>query len=263
MVKTDRTTQVWKDQHDFAAEELSKYDFLYKDWIYPHQYEDFRDEDVLEAGSGPGIQVRLLAEHAKHVVAVDREAIATTQTQTGDLKGKVEYIQADIGTMDLGKQFDVVNCVGVIHHTDDPDKTFDNLVRHTKAGGKIVIWAYAYEGNFFARILVEPFRKLFLQNASHRVLWFMSYITNLLLYIPIHTIYRLPFKGFPYYEYFGNARRMSFKRNALNIYDKLNAPQTHFITEGKIRSWFNTGKFEDIHISMYKGTSWRGSGTKK
>jgi hypothetical protein len=67
----------------------------------------------------------------------------------------------------------------------------------------------------------------------------------------------------PYYEYFQNARRMSFRRNAINIYDKLNAPQTHFISEYEIRSWFNPDEFQDIHISRYAGVSWRASGTKK
>ncbi len=258
-----RSNLVWKTEHEFQAEYLGDYDFLYRDWIYPWAYEDFKDKEVLDAGSGPGIQARLIARYAKHVIAVDLDAIDTTRKQTADISDKVDYVRADIGTMDLGRQFDFVNCVGTIHHTDDPDKTFRNLLKHVRPGGKLIIWTYAHEGNQLMRCFVEPMRKALLDKASHEILWALSGLLNAVLYIPTYTLYHLPLKWLPYYEYLENARRMSFRRNALNIYDKLNAPQTHFITEKQIRSWFNTDHFEDIHISMYKGVSWRGSGTKR
>lgn len=257
-----RQNSVWKTEHEFQAEYLREYEFLYHDWIYPCKYTDCKDKEVLDAGSGPGIQVRLIAKHAKRVTAVDLDALDITCSKTKDLAYKVDYVRADIGTMDLGKQFDIVNCVGTIHHTDNPDETFRNLYNHVKPGGKIIIWTYSHEGNFLVRRCVEPLRKLFLDGASHRTLWGISFFLNAVLYPIIHTIYRLPLTALPYYEYFENARKMSFKRNALNIYDKLNAPQTHFVTERQIRSWFNSSHFRDVHISMYKGVSWRGSGTK-
>jgi len=34
--------------------------------------------------------------------------------------------------MDLGKQFDEVICIGVIHHTDDPSRTFEDLYKHCR-----------------------------------------------------------------------------------------------------------------------------------
>ncbi len=263
MNAANRTTKVWKVEHDFQAEELAKFEFLYRDWIYPWTYQDFQEKEVLDAGSGPGIQVRLIAQYAKHVTAVDLEAVNTTRERTCDITDKVDYVNADIGTMDLGKQFDVVNCVGTIHHTDDPNHTFQNLAKHTKPGGRLIIWTYAREGNWLMRVLVEPLRKRFLDQASHQTLWNLSILLNAILYIPIYTLYLLPLKWLPYYEYFDNARRMSFRRNSHNIYDKLNAPQTHFISAMQINSWFNSDEFEDIHISRYLGVSWRGSGRKK
>lgn len=263
MTIPDRSTLVWKVEHDFQADELEKFEFLYHDWVYPNTYESFKNKDVLDAGSGPGIQVRLLARYASHVTAVDLEALETTSERTQDLSDKVTYVVDDIGTMDLGNQFDVVNCVGTIHHTDDPDVTFRNLARHTKAGGRVIIWAYADRGNYLMRKIVEPFRKRYLSQWGHAAIWTLSCILFALLLVPIYTLYLLPLRGLPYYEYFGNARKMSFRRNALNIYDKLNAPQTHFITEEQVKSWFNPEQFEDVHISLYMGVSWRCSGTKK
>jgi SAM-dependent methyltransferase len=262
MSNSDRSTLVWKVEHDFQADELEKFEHLYHDWIYPNTYESFRGKEVLDAGSGPGIQVRFIAKYAKHVTAVDLEALQTTTDRTQDIADKVTYIADDIGIMDLGKQFDVVNCVGVIHHTDNPDVTFNNLYKHTKSGGKVIIWAYADRGNFLMRKIVEPFRRNFLSKWGHDGLWRLSCTLQFVMNFFVFTLYRLPLNFLPYYEYFANARKMSFKRNALNVYDKLNAPQTHFITERQIKSWFGPEKFKDVRFSEYLGVSWRCSGTK-
>lgn len=259
----ERSTTVWRTQHDAGVDALKTATYLYREWIYPRRYEDCAGKDVMDAGSGPGIQVRLMAEHARHVTAVDLEALATTRAQTKDIAHKVDYVQADIATVDLGKQFDVVNCVGVIHHTDDPGATFRNLVRHTKAGGYLIVWAYAREGNFLVRRFVEPFRHAFLRKASHRTLWMLSTAINAAIWPIVHTVYRLPLKFLPYWSYFENYRRMVFRRNTLNIYDKLNAPQQHFIPEATMREWFNERDFDDIHISLFMGVSWRGSGRRR
>ena len=165
-----RSTEVWKTQHDAGVEALNTAPFLYREWIYPRRYKDFAGKDTMDAGSGPGIQVRLMAEHARRVTAVDLEAVDTTKAQTKDIAHKVDYVQADIATMDLGRQFDAVNCVGVIHHTDDPGKMFENLFEHTKVGGYLIVWAYAHEGNFLMRTLIEPIRHAFLRRASHKAL---------------------------------------------------------------------------------------------
>ena len=258
-----RSTEVWKTQHDAGVEALKTATFLYDEWIYPRRYEDFAGKGVMDAGSGPGIQVRLMAEHARHVTAVDLEAVDTTKAQTKDIAHKVEYVQADIATIDLGKQFDAVNCVGVIHHTDDPTATFKNLFKHTKVGGYLIVWAYAREGNFLVRTLVEPVRSAFLQSASHKTLWALGTLINASIWPIVNTVYRLPLKFLPYWAYFENYRKMAFRRNTPNIYDKLNAPQQHFIPEATMREWFNERDFEDIHLSLFMGVSWCGSGRRK
>jgi hypothetical protein len=78
----------------------------------------------------------------------------------------------------------------------------------------------------------------------------------------VYTIYLLPLNFLPYYEYFSNFRKLTFLRNALNVFDKLNAPQVDFITNERISKWFSGSDFKDVHISQYKGVSWRGSGVK-
>lgn len=120
---------------------------------------------------------------------------------------------------------------------------------------------YSYEGNYLARNLVEPVRKRFLRNIARTHLLTLSKALTLFLYVPIYTIYLLPVEALPYYEYFQNFRELSYQRNLLNVFDKLNAPQVEFITRDRVEKWFSEKHFKDIHLSSYRGVSWRASGT--
>ena len=247
----------WKKQWELLQDTEV---FLFKDWIYPNTLEDFRDKTVLECGCGGGQHTDFIAPYAKHVTAVDLNTTSVA-TERNKSHSNIEFVEADIANMDLGRQFDVVFSIGVVHHTDFPDRTLANLERHVKPGGRLIIWVYSEEGNSLVRYGVEPMRKLLLTRVPRRALLALSQMITAMMYIPIHTVYRLPLRRLPFYEYFGNFRKMSFSRNVLNVFDKLNAPQVNFICRDRIERWFQPN-FVDAHISAYKRVSWRGTGTK-
>jgi 2-polyprenyl-3-methyl-5-hydroxy-6-metoxy-1,4-benzoquinol methylase len=239
--------------------------FLFEKWIAPATYEDFRDKDVLECGCGGGQHTAFVAPYARSVTAVDLNTTDIARKRNQELSN-VTFIGADISTMDLGQQYDLVFCLGVIHHTDDPDATFRNIFRHCKPNGRIIIWTYSAEGNAMVRFGVEPLRKLFLRGLTRQTLLVIAKIVTLALYPIIYTIYQIPALRFlPYFDYFVNFRRMSFERNLLNVFDKLNAPQTHFTTRQKCSEWFNPINFvpESISIVHYLGVSYTLSGIKR
>lgn len=258
-----RSTDAWRIQHEVAGTSLRNFLWLYNDWIFPNKPSDFVGKSILDAGSGPGIQLELYAAFAKNVVAVDLEAIETSKNPATLLLQNVKFIQDNIMTMELGEKFDVVNCVGTIHHTDNPSLTFKNLFNHLKSGGRMIIWAYAKEGNFLMEKIVEPFRKKFLMKISKNQLILLSKSLTVVLYLLVYSIYLFPLKKLPYFDYFVNFRKLNFERNMMNVYDKLNAPQQYFISRETIELWFNSDLFTDIYIGKYAGVSWRASGTKK
>ena len=235
--------------------------FLFEDWIFPNRLDDFRDGEILECGCGGGQHTAFVAPYAKHVVAVDLNTTDLAKERNANATN-IEFVEEDIGAMDLGRKFDIVFSVGVVHHTDDPDRVVKNLIRHVKPGGRLILWVYSEEGNALVKYGVEPIRKLFLRRLPRNILNCISKAVTALLYIPVYSLYLLPLSFLPYYEYFGNFRRLSFARNNLNVFDKLNAPQVEFICEERARGWLPSAEFRDVHISAYKGVSWRLSGTR-
>lgn len=236
--------------------------WLFSEWIWPNTFETFRGKSVLDCGCGGGQHLQFVAPYCAEAVGVDLNALGSAARNTKDLKN-VTLVENDIAKMELGRQFDVVYSIGVLHHTDDPTASFRNIEKHAKSGGKVIVWVYSSEGNALNKWLVEPAKNILVHYLPRSVVLFLSRILTALVSIPVYTVYLLPLTFLPYYQYFQNWRKLTFDRNVLNVFDKLNAPQTFFIPRSQVEEWFQDSEFTDVHISPYKGVSWRGSGTKR
>lgn len=233
--------------------------WLFRDWIQPNRLEDFAGKTVLDAGCGPGHHVLLVAPEAKRVVGVDLNTANIAKAKTKHLSN-VDIFEGDISSWDNGERFDVVYSVGVIHHCLNPDRAVAHLAELVRPKGRLILWVYSSEGNGLNRFLLEPIKAMLLRHLPRPIILALSHIVTGLLYPIVYTLYRMPFQQLPFYEYFANFRRLSYRRNQLNVFDKLNAPITHFISRGQAESWMTD--FSDVHISPYVGVSWRVSGTK-
>ena len=111
--------------------------------------------------------------------------------------------------------------------------------------------------------MIEPFRAKYLAKRSRKFVAGLAKILTGILCVPVYTVYLLPLPWLPYYRYFQNFRRMPFERNALNVFDKLNAPYTEFISRERLNKWFDSRRFEDVQFVHYNGVSWAASGRKR
>jgi len=258
-----------KKQHDwyyewnrYAVIDRTKEDIrLFKEWIYPNKLEDFKNKIVLDCGCGDGLHINYIADTAKKIVGVDLNTKKIAERNTKK-HSNVKIIEADLMKMNLHKKFDIVYSIGVVHHTVNPKKTFENIKKHLKKNGRMIIWVYSYEGNFLNRTLLEFFKRKIFLKLNKNTLYFIGNIITGIVYIPVYTIYLLPLRFLPFYKYFENWRKLSFKRNFINVFDKLNAPITHFIKREELEEWFNEKEFKNVHMSQYLGVNWRASGTK-
>lgn len=54
-----------------------------------------------------------------------------------------DFFYDDIINTKINKKFDIVISLGVLHHTENPEKAFENICRLTREGGLIIVSLYA------------------------------------------------------------------------------------------------------------------------
>jgi len=237
--------------------------FLFTEWIHPVKLEEFKGLRVLDAGCGHGAHLCMVAPHAREVVGVDLNCADIARREAAG-HANVSVLEGDLAAVSFDEPFDAVYCIGVIHHTDDPDRTFENLKRALRPGGRMIVWAYSHEGNFWNRTLIEGLKRRGLLRLPAAALHALAFVLTVMLYPPVYSLYLLPLGAvLPYYDYFDNFRKLNFRKNVQNAFDKLIAPQTEFLKRERVESWFDESCFSDVHISHYKGVSWRCSGVKR
>lgn len=110
---------------------------------------------VLDAGCGTGQMANFLALKQRHVLGIDYSAHSIEKADA--LRKRLNIQSASFQRMNIlepfneTESFDYVLSLGVLHHTSDPYKGFQNLVHRTKSGGYLVIGLY----NPFGRLLVK------------------------------------------------------------------------------------------------------------
>jgi SAM-dependent methyltransferase len=110
-----------------------------------HQITDLENSDlegkvIFDAGCGGGRFARIVAPHAKTFVGLDFSiAVDKAYELCGHLPN-AHFLQCDINTHPIRPAlFDLVYSHGVLHHTPDTKRSFDNLPRLVKPGGTFYV----------------------------------------------------------------------------------------------------------------------------
>jgi len=106
---------------------------------------------VLDAGCGSGYSALLFfGEYINKLkyLGVDISGAVDVAKERLEERGiRGEFLQADLSTLPFEKPaFDVIFSEGVLHHTDDPEKTFKKLCELLFPGGRFFFYVYKKKG---------------------------------------------------------------------------------------------------------------------
>lgn len=129
------------ERRQIFAAELCRYRYL---GLEPF----LRDARVIDVGCGTGHRVMPMAHHfgAREYVGFDHSAASLDVAR--ELKEQLGFSGATLVEGDIFKlpypdaSFDVVISQGVLHHTSDPYRAFQELVRICRPGGFVNIYLY-------------------------------------------------------------------------------------------------------------------------
>jgi SAM-dependent methyltransferase len=240
----------------------------YLDWIAPLTPDDIRGHEVLELGFGNGsLLAHTGALAPRRLAGVELgDTIEQTRRNLRHLPaGMLELRQGDLTTVDAGL-FDVVYCIGVLHHLQSPLAGFDAVLRHTKPGGRFHCWVYAWEGNALVRLVVEPVRRV----ASRLPWWLTKYGIALPLVTPyffwarfLSLVPRVARK-MPLGEYTLWIARERFGFFHHVAFDQLVTPQTAYLRREELEAWLRDPRVEEgsAYVIQRNGNSWKFGGRR-
>jgi SAM-dependent methyltransferase len=240
----------------------------FEDWLAPITRKEIEGKSILELGCGNGsLLVHLMAWNPSQVTGVDlgRSTLSAEVNMRATGFENYKIIQTDLTTFS-SEGFDLVYCIGVLHHLENPGKGFASVLANTKPGGRFHCWVYAREGNDVVIRLVDPLRKI-----TARLPW---WTTKYLIATPLafsYFIYAKLLRRFrrtswakktPLFEYsmWISERPFSFFRHV--VFDQLVTPQTRYMEKATVESWLSDSKVEpgSAYLIFRNGNSWKFGG---
>jgi SAM-dependent methyltransferase len=234
---------------------------------------------ILDAGCGNGRVTALLREYSdastSEVVGIDLVAADIAKKNLNKYSNTSFYKKNLLDDLsDLGL-FDFIYCQEVLHHTDNPRKSFDNLVSLLKEGGEIAI--YVYKEKAPIREYVDDFIRGKINQLSYedalkhcrQITEFGKVLSDLNLKINIPNVDLLEIQAGEYdlqrifYHFFIKCfwnNEFSFEDNAVINYDWYHPQNCTRHTLNEIREWFNDNglkinhEFVDYYGITMKGT---------
>lgn len=245
---------------------------IFFDFIAPLKEDVFRGKIVLDAGCGSGRFTEILLSHgAAIVVGVDLSSSVEVAFEATRQYENALIIQASLFELPVHSIFDYILSIGVLHHTPNPKEAFGSIASTLKRGGAISVWVYGRENNDWIINILNPLREKITSRLPRNVLWSLSYLFAMVMYLPLKLIYKpagqiLALKWTRkilfYFDYMYFMSQFNFDEIALIVFDHLVPTLSHYISLEELKMWFESNLMNNIRITPRNNNSWRGYGIK-
>lgn len=214
-------------------------------------FDQLRDARTLDAGCGKGRFAFFTAPRVQTLVALDGSRAAQAAARNLAECTNVSVIQSDLRRTPFREEtFDLVYCLGVLHHLPDPEAGFRSLTRLVAKGGYLLIYVYSRSerwGIRAAALSAADLMRRLTRKMPHPMLRWTS--------IPIAALLWLAFVlpgalGDRLRVRFLSSLPLATYRNRhprslwLDTFDRLSAPIEKRYVWAEIRPWFVDAGFD-------------------
>jgi len=201
---------------------------------------DVEGRRILEVGCGGGRWLRVLAEWgAEEVVGVDYSAAVDQASALTSSLPKVHVVRGSALELPFAAEFDLVVCIGVLHHLIDPVQGLRQMRGVVKPVHTVVFWVYGLEGNELYLALVRPLRLVGPRLPSQALVGLSRALASL-LWCPLRTSQPIAQSvgiRLPLASYSQLLRRLRFRDLESVVYDQLTPTIARYPKQDEVLSW--------------------------
>jgi SAM-dependent methyltransferase len=213
--------------------------------------DELRDAVALDAGCGNGRFSLFTSRYVAALVALDGSDAVHAAARNLAGEARVLVVRADLRAVPFADaSLDLVTCLGVVHHLDDPRAGFDALARLVAPRGRFLLYVYSRPSGRGIRSLglagATGLRRLTVR-LPHRLLRTVAAPIAAALYATLVVPGALGARrgwcrvaSLPLATYRGSPLRSLW----LDTFDRLSAPVEHRYALDEIERWFTDAGFE-------------------
>lgn len=197
---------------------------------------------VLDVGVGVGRYAKVALDLGANVTGVDLSYSIDVAGENLREYENYEGVQADLFDLPFpDESFDIIYSFGVLHHTPDPRRAFDGLIRLLKPGGIICITVYEDRGMYHSSRYLRKVTTKF----PSVVLYPLCVLYTSLMYIPYKYLgFRYGILG----RFAPISLSSSFKEAILDTFDCYSPTYQFTFSDYDIFRWYQENKLIDIEI---------------
>ena len=214
-------------------------------------------EVLADIGCGPGRFIETAREKGATVIGLDLSDAVEAAGEIFAQDERVLICQADVLHSPL-KTASVDGCfsIGVLHHTTNAKKGFDEMVRATKPGGWVAVSVYT-PGGYYGDIFVRIYRKMF------KLLWPVCghYPPLVYSYVVVYVtrpLYKLHYPYLllrPLLMYVPHVQLRDLRWSVLDTFDSVTPTNQYGYSMYQIFAWAREIGLSDIRPSNWGGSS--------
>ena len=194
--------------------------------------ESLKTKTVFDVGCGNGYLSQLIAKHSTFVIAMDFSKSIERAYEKNSQKN-ILFIQADVQFPPIAKSyFDIVQCSGVLIHTQSPEFSFRCIAPFAKIGGKLSVWLYHPRKN-----LIHNFFNWLRKYTSKLPLRFQYYFLMSTIFPVSYVVKKL--KG----------NKQNKREMIIEILDWFTPEFRHEQTHEEVINWFLQMNYVDVKIT--------------
>jgi len=177
------------------------------------------------------------------------------------------YVQGDLRRPPFqAGAFEALYSNGVLHHTPDPQASFQAVTRLLKPDGCASIWVYGLKGMRLSYRLshlswMRPLSNALPRSGQLALTAALTASLEMGIWTPAQILRRLGLGAWADRLPYQDAAQMEWRYKFRRVFDRLNPPITHYIAREDLERWFED--FWGIQILNPEGQGWTARGRKK
>lgn len=212
---------------------------------------------IADIGCGPGRFLEIIRQKNALAIGIDLSDSVEAAGEIFASDSDVLICQADALNLPLKTEsIDGIFSIGVLHHSNNAKRGFEEMVRACKRGGDISVSLYS-PGGYYDDFMVNLWRKIF------KFFWpyLKHYPALIYTYTVVYTrliISKIPIVRtllYPLFHFFPSIKLKDISWSILNTFDSVTPSNQYVYTIHQVFSWFKQSGLKNIEPSEWAGAS--------